>query len=118
MELVRYCPQCSSIGEPPATALTCCPEHAECYVTPDIAKQAAKGFHVSWYPIITAPKDGTWFLVINGDGKMWTCNHPDNHMRGQWHKSKLYKAEKWVGHIDTGGDNPTHWMPLPEAPCA
>lgn len=69
-----------------------------------------------WKPIETAPKDGTWFLTKNDSGKVWTCNHPENHMRGQWHRSTLYADKRWVGHGDIEDDNPIYWHVLPSEP--
>lgn len=61
-----------------------------------------------WQPIETAPKDGAWVLVIEGQV-------PD----------KPQFVAKWndYGWVDCDDDvnytiNPTHWMPLPEPPIS
>ena len=43
--LVRYCPECSSIGEPLPTSRDCCPDGSHAmYVSEEIARQARLGF--------------------------------------------------------------------------
>lgn len=43
-ELTRYCPECGSVGGNPAGP-ACCPDHAAAMmVSPEIAKQARRGF--------------------------------------------------------------------------
>lgn len=69
------------------------------------------GAKMEWQPIETAPKDGTDFLLYEGDTtrKQW---------RGSWF------AESWVCSASSDDHTvawmmrikPTHWMPLPPAP--
>ena len=41
---VRYCPECSYIGEVPETCISCCPTAKPEYIDEEIAKQAKIGF--------------------------------------------------------------------------
>lgn len=81
----------------------------------------AKG---EWQPIETAPKDGTsvllwglWAGEISGIGKV-----PGMGI-GYYSGSGDYASQGFLW-VDVGGDayavwgNPTHWMPLPDAPSA
>ena len=74
---------------------------------------------MSWQPIETAPKDGTWILVFE------PSRYPPHHHVVQW------GPPEWGDWPDTWvtmalGPNPdtydaedaTHWMPLPEPPSA
>lgn len=46
--LVRYCPECGSVGEIPRPASTCCPgKHKAIYVTADVAEQARSGLKLA-----------------------------------------------------------------------
>ena len=67
---------------------------------------------MEWQPIGTAPKDGKYFICFNGD-EMMILNQPPGCAIGRWHKTR----GKWNGAFERF-DNPTHWMPLPEAPNA
>ena len=62
-----------------------------------------------WQPIDRCPKDGTSFLVCNGN---WmTVAH--------WHRQQKVLATNgptYERYPNT--EQPTHWMPLPEAPSA
>ena len=75
----------------------------------------------SWQPIETAPKDGVEILLRDD-----VCK---THSLGRWGKTNVGYEAWWAtadGHsvIETQSDfgieyleiNPTHWMPLPEAP--
>ena len=60
--------------------------------------------HVSaWQPIASAPKDGTWLLLI---GSRWELP-----CVGQW----SYLSNCWQD-FDNAIADPTHWMPLPAPP--
>lgn len=103
---IRYCPMCSNIGEIYPPAIQCCPEHRECYIPEEVAEQAKRGFP-TWYPIETAPKDGTFVLLTNerdfsvAKYGMLRCGSP-----------------AWIvqGTCLEMTPEPTHWMPLPEPP--
>ena len=46
---VRYCPECSSIGDVPHTALDCCPDGSKAvYVSEEVAQLAYIGFKALW----------------------------------------------------------------------
>jgi len=70
---------------------------------------------MKWQPIETAPKDGTYILVAGPSGyystplrvevcKWNNANHKDN-----WRNH----SNDW---FTDGGEDATHWMPLPEPP--
>lgn len=62
-----------------------------------------------WRPIATAPKDGTFVLLAGPSGytstplRVSVCQYDGNCWRNH--------AHDW---FTEGGDEPTHWMPLPE----
>lgn len=76
---------------------------------------------MEWQPIETAPKDGTWVLVY-GDGaddeaeqRKIAVAQFTNYLNGRttdWHWQFAWYDGGYYGVFD----NPTHWMPLPEAP--
>ncbi len=64
----------------------------------------------TWSPIDTAPMDGTWIDLWDGQGRLPDC----------W-----WEAGRWWqwDHVGTGGQapletTPTHWMPIPDGPTA
>lgn len=61
-----------------------------------------------WRPIATAPKGGTHVLIKHGEGLPATCHWFD----GGWHLSVNQRGEysAWIWA------EPTHWMPIPDAP--
>jgi len=74
---------------------------------------------MTWQPIETAPKDGSWFLIwAHGQPEvgryspmMWTTYEPV--------ENGLYRAvekpvTEWSGFNNFAAA--THWMPLPEPP--
>lgn len=64
-----------------------------------------------WKPIETAPKDGTWFLVIDPDSSM--CWAPYGFC--SWQTD--YSGHSYWAEEDTSEEiQPTHWMPLPDPP--
>ena len=58
-----------------------------------------------WQPIETAPKDGEKRLLLVVDHGEWG----DKVWMGLW-------ADGWVLSYGKAINEPTHWMPLPEAP--
>jgi hypothetical protein len=85
----------------------------------NIAQQQA------WQPIETAPRDGTWFVIVNSrdlrDGYEVGCYDP--YMTTDYVETEpgsgLYKQEKRPSYDWRGFNNfyrATHWMPLPEPP--
>jgi hypothetical protein len=71
---------------------------------------------MKWKPIATAPKDRAILLYTNERGVV----------RGRWEYDKYAKnqrpywsndLERIFGKLSCRADQPTHWMPLPEAPC-
>lgn len=76
-----------------------------------------------WQPIETAPKDGTWFLIIrDSDGEESVeVGRYDPYYRDEYIEVEggLYRKEKQVGYEWSGFNNfhrATHWMPLPKPP--
>lgn len=62
----------------------------------------------TWQPIETAPKDGTWMLLV---GARWVVDGP---VVGAWssdHGGYWHDCERGITGV-------THWMPLPAAPEA
>ena len=65
---------------------------------------------MSWQPIETAPKDGTTVIAYRPttpphiEGMYWVGENDS------WHWSYDGDSPR------EGGQQPTHWMPLPEAP--
>ena len=65
---------------------------------------------MTWQPIETAPKDGSWVLLFlpewgRGQARI-----------GQWIRSR--EDSGWYGREfkEVFNDGPTHWMPLPDSP--
>lgn len=72
-----------------------------------------------WQSIETAPKDGRvvdlWCMGEMGhDGKHRYRRSPECYWNGQWVSPMHGDWEYGNGRLR--GLNPTHWMPLPEAP--
>lgn len=64
----------------------------------------------AWQPIDTAPTDGTHVLLFCERATVkitggYYSDHPHDHC--------------WIagGYMRKGKQKPTHWMPLPDAPC-
>lgn len=57
-----------------------------------------------WQTIDSAPKDGSKFLAFE-KGIFFSC---------WWYKSPCWE-QYWMDNGDTEPE-PTHWMPLPDAP--
>ncbi|QLB38245.1 hypothetical protein phiGT1_33 [Sulfitobacter phage phiGT1] len=95
-------------------ATTRYPQEAEEYVK----VAALPGMVPQWRPIETAPKDGTefqvWLSKKNGHG-FWDP-------RARYNKNNCFQLWGRVDYDIDGweiypGLEPTHWMPLPEAPA-
>ena len=80
---------------------------------------------MTWQPIETAPKDGTWMLVACG----WHREAEDEDMGDwcrivRWAGEERYKGYPWATMdpegIKIGGtireNIPTHWQPRPPPP--
>lgn len=75
-----------------------------------------------WQPIETAPKDGTWVLVY-GEGtddeevsrKVAVAQYT-NYLNGGTYDESWWQFAWYDGGYYGRFYNPTHWMPLPEAP--
>lgn len=78
------------------------PAHARAALGKLLAEARLEG----WQPIETAPKDGSRVLLHTPD------THTDTPVLGTWN----YFEEMWEEWGDYYQCNPTHWMPLPEAP--
>ena len=70
-----------------------------------------------WQPIETAPRDGTEFLAVellkDSEGRFTVW------LTGYWHEGwcEFHYGTADESHRDSDF-HPTHWMPLPEPPCA
>jgi hypothetical protein len=65
---------------------------------------------MKWQPIETAPKDGAWVILfvdveLGKDCGIMTGFYIENGEYGYWSDEEYQLF-------------PTHWMPLPEPPCA
>jgi hypothetical protein len=74
-----------------------------------------------WQPIATAPKDGTWILLTGGRIEYGWCQ--DEHPRCVVGQAVSGGENGWQFAWYDGGYygeyiDPTHWMPLPDAPTA
>jgi hypothetical protein len=61
---------------------------------------------MTWQPIESAPRDGTRILTVRSGSYV-------SIMRSDYH------GRYWITERDdppSSGSQPTHWMPLPEAP--
>ena len=64
---------------------------------------------MNWRPISTAPKDRAVLVygpALDPQGVKFTSNV----------RTAMPSGDEWIGHGDYFRLQPTHWMPLPEAP--
>lgn len=80
---------------------------------------------MTWQPIETAPRDGTWFLTCCAaeEHKQFVyevgCYDPYMHPEYVEVDGGLFRKEMRSSYDWTGFNNfhrATHWMPLPEPP--
>jgi hypothetical protein len=75
-----------------------------------------------WQPIETAPRDGSWFVIVDRDGHCEAGRYdPPRHTRYVAVGDGLFRAEEVVTYEWDGFNNfhrATHWVPLPEPPNA
>jgi hypothetical protein len=77
---------------------------------------------MKWQPIETAPKDGTRVILFRPTARSWAqiitgkfnLDIYASKMRPYW-DTDIAILE---GKSATRSNAPTHWMPLPEPPCA
>jgi hypothetical protein len=66
---------------------------------------------MSWYPIETAPKDGS---------HIWLYTPLDHQAVGYWLSCEEWGgwmfADELLADVKPDGMGPTHWMPLPPLP--
>jgi len=67
----------------------------------------------NWYPIKTAPRDGTMFIGANSS-EMIICNWPRGCAIGRW--SRNSKRDEWDGYSIPTLYRLTHWHKAPEFP--
>lgn len=77
---------------------------------------------MSWEPIETAPKDGTWILaVVKGwtpAVARWTTNWREGGSFEFVEPETFAEESHWHEFIETSEPwQPTHWMPLPAGPA-
>jgi hypothetical protein len=65
---------------------------------------------MNWYPIATAPKDGTVYLATDWK-RFRTLNQPPGHWPGNWVPDGI--DWRGVGYSEVWA---THWTPLPIKP--
>lgn len=64
-----------------------------------------------WQPIETAPKDGTWVLLL------WPMTRTNVMVSGKYYISARDFEEMWLSQPSVESTHePTHWMPLPSPP--
>ena len=69
----------------------------------------------TWQPIDTAPKDGTWIIVCYNDSP---CGVPDLDSWFPGMKIVRWEYDAWMFCSEYSiGEDPTHWMPLPNPPA-
>lgn len=80
---------------------------------------------MTWQPIETAPKDGTWFMICNTkdgfDSYEVGCHDPMLWPEYVEVDGGLFRKEMKPIHVWRGFNNmhrATHWMPLPDPPTA
>lgn len=79
---------------------------------------------MSWQPIETVPKDGTWIWVFTEDHYRDECAQcaarwvsEETEYWDQVSKNRKERRVEVSGHWDTqNGGYPIGWMPLPEPP--
>lgn len=78
-----------------------------------------------WLDIETAPRDGTWILLIGGrtDEDFYSdqyANESNRPVTARWFNEgqpdEDWGVSFWDGDWRTYYKNPTHWQPLPEPP--
>lgn len=60
----------------------------------------------AWQPMETAPKDGAFYLAVDGTGCYAVLNEPPGCARGEW----FFVKGDWRGAAKDF--HPTHWKPL------
>ena len=81
-----------------------------------------------WQPIETAPRDATAILVMRDiwpgakSGRAKECNGRNTYVAAWWPDERGGQGT-WICYMDAVLDpecpvEPTHWMPLPDAPGA
>jgi len=74
----------------------------------------------TWLPIDTAPKDGEIILLYRPTAFEWGKVAPAIWIDDKYAKQPKPFWEIWLkigGVRESRAWKPTHWMPLPEAPC-
>ncbi|WP_265500045.1 DUF551 domain-containing protein [Paracoccus beibuensis] len=69
-----------------------------------------------WRPIETAPKDGTWFLGWWPESR--NLGRQEAIMPGKWNDAPHLEEPRFQDVHDNTLEQPTHWMPLSDAPAA
>ena len=74
-----------------------------------------------WKPIETAPKTGEWVLLRGGnpDSYDWGGNDYPPFVVAHWREWDQNRKGWYYGDLESGFmgnyEDPTHWMPIPEA---
>lgn len=70
-----------------------------------------------WQPIATAPRDTFKVcgptLILGHNTKKWIRFGKWYVQEGKWYYSGTSERSQWA---QVSGDEPTHWMPMPEPP--
>ncbi len=75
-----------------------------------------------WLPINTAPRDGTWFLITDQDGRIEAGRYnPVTYHAYEAVGDGLYRRIERDGYAWEGFSNfhrATHWLPVPPPPVS
>ena len=69
---------------------------------------------MSWQPVETAPKDGSDIILLIEDVAIQAYWDKSKYARPGWQPITL--SSHGCGCCSSSNEDPTHWMPLPEAP--
>lgn len=72
-----------------------------------VADASSTPDHGGWRPIDSAPKDGTWIILLMRNGQVW---------KASWGRDRQNEMHWCTDKLSLAGCVVTHWMPLPPAP--
>lgn len=82
-------------------------------------RKEALAKEMTWQPIDSAPRDGTFFIAANSKQAI-ICNWPENHYMGHWIRMIRQKDGKryrdWYGSAISFPLTLTHWTKLLKLP--
>jgi len=81
------------------------------YIRADLCQPAQE-----WFPIETAPRDGTWVLIRFEDTDIEQSMVTAKWVKNSYHPSGEWVYDYWDSEWRSWVRYPTHWMPLPQLP--